>query len=85
MTTLEVKAIAQDVVAAYDEKLGEPRHTENLDNFKTVFRAQGEVKTWMGKINTGIKIGTIIAGCLVGLPAFIASIITIIRFFKEVK
>lgn len=78
MTTLEVRAIANEVVSTYDEKTGLPRHTQNLDNFKTVFE-------WMAKLNTGIKIGTVVGAFLVGLPAVIASIITIVRFLKELK
>lgn len=76
LSTLEVRAIAGEVVQAYDIDKGEPRHIENLKNFQTIF-------VWMGKINVGIRIGIGIAVFFVGLPAMAASIITIVRFVKE--
>lgn len=78
MTTLEVRAIANEVVEAYDEKKGLPRHAENVGNFKIVFE-------WMAKLNTGFKIGGVLGAFLIGLPAVVASVITIVKFVKELR
>lgn len=67
MSESDVQVIVNDAFSTYERETGKPRHEENTENFKEVFRMFNMLRGVMWT-----------AMALVGIPGCVASILVII-------
>jgi hypothetical protein len=73
-----VIVIADRQIEKYERDFGNPRHEANIRKFDKLFECIDDVLSTLNKIKGGLILG----GFLFGLPAFIASILVIVRTVK---
>lgn len=62
-TDAEVRVIVNDILLAYEERIGQPRHEDNIEKFDKLFSALNQVKgvlTAFGLIYTAFQIYQIV-------------------------
>lgn len=79
MNEAEVKNVIHDAMKEYDKDIALPRHTENLENFKTMTSRMDDVYDVLNQAKGAFKVLAAIVAC----PAIIGSLLLIYRVIHE--